>query len=286
MRTLLFCFVLLCASTGLAGADTLFEWDEQSQIEDGVVWMELPANTAANAAAGLAWRVQDSENYYLAVYLGDEDLLAIFAVKGGEEELLRAEVAKLQKGQNLLEIRYTGDLATAYLNKKQVMVVKDDSITKAGGIGWVADVESAEDAPNLRIAEWEPESKKIVAVDTETIEWETAESYDYSYYEEVSVSVVEEMSEEWSVEEQTIVAEEESSYESFEAIEEYESYEEEFESEEMEEEEEEVMEESDVDESEEESDNADDGGDEDEDADDEGGDEGEADEGGDEGGEE
>ena len=95
-------------------------------------------------AAGIVWRLQDKDNYYIARANALENNVVIYKTVGGKRSSIgiksnpnaygvKAEVPSNK--WNTLRVRMIGDLAEVYFNDEKVIDVENDSFKDAGKIG-------------------------------------------------------------------------------------------------------------------------------------------------------
>ncbi len=94
-----------------------------------------PISGEEDQAAGLIFRVQDEDNYYIVRANALEDNVAIYKYVNGRRSELESESARLEPGEwGELRVEVVGDRIRALLNKKEVVEATDDEFT-AGRVG-------------------------------------------------------------------------------------------------------------------------------------------------------
>lgn len=91
-------------------------------------------------SAGLVWRYQDANNYYVAAYNKGENTLDVWRVKDAKRKRLGTGVAETEAGAAWHEIRVEmkADRITAYLDSKKMVSERDFTFAEAGKVGfWV-----------------------------------------------------------------------------------------------------------------------------------------------------
>jgi hypothetical protein len=120
------------------GAAT-FAWcvRKSESIENGFVETRFkPISGKEDQAAGLVWRWQDADTYYIARANALEDNVTIYKVIGGKRMLFKKADVKVSPGQwHLLRVDFKGAVFQVKFDEKQVFEAKDGEITKAGAIG-------------------------------------------------------------------------------------------------------------------------------------------------------
>jgi hypothetical protein len=91
------------------------------------------------SVAGLVWRYQDPDNYYVARW--NTDSVRVDRVVKGERQLLtpREIAVKLEaKAWHVLTVEHRGDAIKVFVGKKKVFEGNDKTYTEAGPIGlWI-----------------------------------------------------------------------------------------------------------------------------------------------------
>src|SRR5262249_13201271 len=86
---------------------------------------------------GIVWRYQDANNYYIARMNPLEDNFRVYKVVAGKRiQLETKEGLKVPAGEwHTMKIEMTGDHIECYLDGKQYLDAKDDTIKEAGKVG-------------------------------------------------------------------------------------------------------------------------------------------------------
>ena len=128
-----------------AGRFPLAIW-ERGILKDGEVSVAF-RNVAGeiDQAAGLVWRYQDSNNYYIVRANALEDNVVLYKVAGGVRESIapkglpsRAYGVKhaIPRGQwNRIRVSFEGPTFTVYLNDERLFEVEDQTFLAAGKTG-------------------------------------------------------------------------------------------------------------------------------------------------------
>lgn len=94
-----------------------------------------PISGEEDQAAGLIFRVQDKDNYYIVRANALEDNVAIFKYVNGRRREIESESARLEPGEwRELGVEASGDRIRALLDKKEVVEATDDEFT-TGRVG-------------------------------------------------------------------------------------------------------------------------------------------------------
>jgi hypothetical protein len=128
-----------------AGRFPLAIWDASS-IRDGEVSVAFKAvDGTVDQAAGVVWRYQDPNNYYIVRANALENNVVLYKVENGVRLSLapkglpsrsygvRRQIPVSQ--WNILRIAFTGSLFTVFLNSERLFEVEDQTFTKAGKTG-------------------------------------------------------------------------------------------------------------------------------------------------------
>lgn len=94
-----------------------------------------PMSGKDDQAAGIIFRVQDKDNYYIARANALEDNVILFRYAGGKRSTLKEGSAKVRSGEwQELKVEVEGNRFRAFLNGRQVVEATDDAYP-AGGVG-------------------------------------------------------------------------------------------------------------------------------------------------------
>ena len=123
----------------LFGGGFNLTWADTNTISflDGEITVKFKALSGEiDQGGGIVWRVQDSENYYVARFNPLEDNFRIYTVKKGSRSQLLSATIKLQNGEwHEMLIRQHANNFEGYLDGKQILQGDDDTFTDAGGVG-------------------------------------------------------------------------------------------------------------------------------------------------------
>lgn len=94
-----------------------------------------PISGKDDQAAGIIFRVQDKDNYYIARANALEDNVILFRYASGKRTTLKEGPAKVPSGEwQVLNVEVEGNRFRAFLNEQLVVETTDDAY-KAGGVG-------------------------------------------------------------------------------------------------------------------------------------------------------
>ena len=94
-----------------------------------------PISGKEDQAAGLIFRVQDEDNYYIVRANALEDNVGIYKYVDGRRSEMESESVRLDPGEwRELRVEVTGDQIRAFLDKREVVEATDDEFT-SGGVG-------------------------------------------------------------------------------------------------------------------------------------------------------
>jgi hypothetical protein len=98
-------------------------------------------------AAGVVWRLQDPDNYYVARINPEEANVNLFVFVGGKRRKLAGVPSTALKAGtwHTLEVAHVGPAITVKVDGKPLLDAKDTTLAKAGKVGlWVKDDTVAE----------------------------------------------------------------------------------------------------------------------------------------------
>jgi 3-keto-disaccharide hydrolase len=94
-----------------------------------------PVSGKDDRAAGIIFRVQDKDNYYIARANAREDNVILFRYASGRRSTLKEGSVKVPSGEwQELKVEVEGNRFRAFLNGRQVVEATDDAYA-AGGVG-------------------------------------------------------------------------------------------------------------------------------------------------------
>lgn len=107
------------------------------------------------SVAGLVWRYQDPDNYYVARW--NHDSVRVDRVVKGERQLLTKREIEIQldaKAWHVLAIEQRGDAIKVFVDKKKVFDGNDKTYPEAGQIGLWIKADSLTYFDDLMVEEW------------------------------------------------------------------------------------------------------------------------------------
>ncbi len=112
-------------------------WRDDDSFLDGEIEVKFKARSGSiDQGGGVMWRVQDSENYYVARFNPLEDNFRLYFVKEGKRVLLEDAHAVLDAGRwHTMKIVQKGNHYMGYLDGKKYIEGSDNTFTKRGGTG-------------------------------------------------------------------------------------------------------------------------------------------------------
>ena len=104
---------------------------------DGEIEVRFKAiNGKIDQGGGVIWRVQNSDNYYIARFNPLENNFRIYHVRNSVRTTLAdAKIALSAHEWHTLKITQHGDQFEGYLNGKKLLEGKDETFAKSGGVG-------------------------------------------------------------------------------------------------------------------------------------------------------
>ncbi len=107
--------------------------------------------------AGLVWRYQDPDNYYVAAWNKADNALDLWRVKDGKRKRIgTAAVGGETAGWHEIRVEMNGDRITAYFDGKKVASERDFTFVKAGKVGFWVPADSRAAFDDLTVTECSP----------------------------------------------------------------------------------------------------------------------------------
>jgi len=111
-----------------------------------------PLSGKNDQAAGIIFRIQDANNYYILRANALEDNVIFFRYGSGSRTTLKEASAKVPSGQwQELRVEATGNQFRGYLNDQMVVETTDDAY-KAGKVGLWTKADSVTCFDNVKIS--------------------------------------------------------------------------------------------------------------------------------------
>jgi hypothetical protein len=110
---------------------------ESAKLKDGFVEMKFkPIEGKEDQAGGVIWRVQDSNNYYIARANALEDNVTIYHTIGGKRVAFKSINTKVKSGVwHALRVDFDGNKFTVTFDGNKVIEATDQSFPNAGNVG-------------------------------------------------------------------------------------------------------------------------------------------------------
>ncbi|MBI4243524.1 MAG: PDZ domain-containing protein [Planctomycetes bacterium] len=112
-------------------------WTGGIRFTDGVIRVKILAREGmVDQGGGIAWRIVDDSNYYIARYNPLEKNFRVYYVVDGHRQILDSADADIAAREWVtIEIHHSGDSIEGWLDGKKLFSVKDRSIMREGGVG-------------------------------------------------------------------------------------------------------------------------------------------------------
>ena len=145
---------------GARGTFNLF-WTDRERFKDGTVEVKVRASSGrVDQGGGPIWRVQDKDNYYIARWNPLEDNFRLYYVKDGRRvQLASADVTADPKKWHTIRIEHKGDAIEGYLDGQELLEVRDETFTGAGGVGLWTKADAATGFDDFQIRNLPTESQ-------------------------------------------------------------------------------------------------------------------------------
>ena len=127
----------------------------------------LPLSGRIDQAAGLVWRYQDKNNYYVVRANALEDNVVLYKMEKGKRSDLRPvgagifsygkDVAVPVNQWSTLQVKVEGDRFAVFLNDEHLFDVRDETFNGAGKVGLWTRAESVTAFDNLVIKSTDPQ---------------------------------------------------------------------------------------------------------------------------------
>jgi hypothetical protein len=106
-------------------------------------------------SAGLIWRFQDANNYYVAAYNKADSALDVWRVKDGKRKRIGTGSAEGESGAawHEIHVEMKGDKITAYLDGKKMVGERDFTFAEAGKVGFWVNGDTTASFDDLTVAD-------------------------------------------------------------------------------------------------------------------------------------
>lgn len=110
---------------------------ESAKVKDGSVEVKFkPIEGKEDQAGGVIWRVQDSNNYYIARANALEDNVTIYHTIGGKRVAFKSINTKVKSGVwHTLRVDFEGNKFAVVFDGNKVIEATDQSFPNAGKVG-------------------------------------------------------------------------------------------------------------------------------------------------------
>ena len=127
------------AQTSPDGPDSMFNLcvaDDTSYADVDLSVAMKPREGKNDQGGGLVWRYKDAKNYYVCRMNPLEDNFRVYKVVDGKRSMFKSAAVNAPAGKwHTIRIVQKGDQIQCYLNGKEYLDVKDDTLKDAGKIG-------------------------------------------------------------------------------------------------------------------------------------------------------
>src|SRR5262245_2096919 len=108
-----------------------------TNLKDGFVEVKFkPISGAEDQAGGVVWRVQDTDNYYIARANALEGNVRIYHfVKGKRTQFKGANLPVAANQWHMLRVNFAGNRFAVVFNGKELFSAEDNTIAAAGKVG-------------------------------------------------------------------------------------------------------------------------------------------------------
>jgi hypothetical protein len=111
-------------------------------LQDLKISARIKTKAGGYQAAGVVWRLQDPDNYYVARINPEEENVNLFVFVAGKRRKLAGIPSKAIKPDtwHTLAVEHVGSTITVSVDGKKVLDAKDTTLAKTGKVGlWVKD---------------------------------------------------------------------------------------------------------------------------------------------------
>jgi len=130
--------VLALVSTNHESEDRFnLYWTKAEPLRDVRLSVALRADGGrVDRGGGLAWRVQDANNYYVCRFNPLEANFRVYVVKDGVRRQLGTSLVEGRlDGWHRIDVEHDGDHVTCKLDGRPLLEVTDSTLGSAGGVG-------------------------------------------------------------------------------------------------------------------------------------------------------
>lgn len=127
-------------------------WTPEPAVGDGVFTTRLnPAGGEEDQGGGIAWRIKDKDNYYVARYNPLEKNLRAYKVVDGKREQLASADVDASEPWVELKVEQAGAAYKVALNGKELLSGEDSSLPAPGGAGFWTKADAATNFTALQV---------------------------------------------------------------------------------------------------------------------------------------
>lgn len=143
----------LANAQGHTGSTFNLCWTAQPSLQDGELAVQFRANAGReDQGGGIAWRIQDKDNYYVARFNPLEDNFRLYSVKAGHRRMLATATVKLAPNAwHTMKIVQRGAHYEASLDGKRWLEGHSDLFPMAGGVGLWTKADAATSFDDLSV---------------------------------------------------------------------------------------------------------------------------------------
>jgi hypothetical protein len=143
------------AQTGKAAesAFNLVLMDDVKQADVDLAVRLKPSAGDIDQGGGLAWRVHDARNYYVARYNPLEHNFRVYKVIDGERKQLQSASVQLSAGWHDMRVTMHGETIRAYIDGNPYLSAHDASFVGAGKVGLWTKSDAQTHFDDLRVGE-------------------------------------------------------------------------------------------------------------------------------------
>ncbi len=127
-------------------------YTKSMEFTNGEISLKFKANSGKiDQGGGIMWRVQDSDNYYVARFNPLEDNFRFYVVLDGMRMELASANVRLSKGWHRMKIIQKEDHFEGYLDGKKLLEHTDKQLAKSGGVGVWTKADAATSFDNFSV---------------------------------------------------------------------------------------------------------------------------------------
>ncbi len=145
------------SARGVFGYGSVFNlcWTDRVRMENGTLEVAFRALSGEeDQGGGIAWRIADARNYYVARYNPLEKNLRVYYLRDGRRVMLAGVHVALPKGWHRMKIVQRGDRYEVYLDGKRMLAGEDRTHTRAGGVGLWTKADAVTQFDDFEVVRW------------------------------------------------------------------------------------------------------------------------------------